>query len=204
MYRVRIYSLGEFVFLLRQPTDLAIRSFLHAQSQLNFTYPETGATRNTVPAGYVVDRTRILLGTGQEFFSRALEGLNRWRQFDLGWLQAFPSDTPIKADKVVAILARSCGLWSLNAARIIYIIDEPQRFGFAYGTLPGHVEMGEERFLIERTSDDCVWYDILAFSRPRHLLTKLGYPFVRRLQKRFGRESAVAMQRFVHGIPMHK
>ena len=38
------------------------------------------------------------------------------------------------------------------------------RFGFAYGTLPGHGGSGEERFLIERDRDDGVWYDILAFS----------------------------------------
>ena len=103
-------------------------------------------------------------------------------------------------NEVVGIAARVWGVWSLNAARIVYVIDESQRFGFAYGTLPGHVEMGEERFLIERTEDDSVWYDILAFSRPRHLLTKLGYPMIRRLQKRFGRESAAAMQRIVQAM----
>jgi uncharacterized protein (UPF0548 family) len=45
--------------------------------------------------------------------------------------------------------------------------------------------------------DNNVWYDILAFSRPNHLLARLGYPVVRRMQKRFGRESAAAMQRAV-------
>ena len=73
------------------------------------------------------------------------------------------------------------------------------KFGFAYGTLPGHVESGEERFLVEwDRGDDGVWYDILAFSRPNHILTRLGYPVVRRLQKRFGRDSAASMLRAVH------
>ena len=68
-----------------------------------------------------------------------------------------------------------------------------------YGTLPGHVESGEERFLIEWDRDtDRVCYDILAFSRPNHLLTRLGYPLVRRSQKRFGRDSAEAMFRAVN------
>jgi len=71
-----------------------------------------------------------------------------------------------------------------------------KRFGFAYGTLPGHVESGEERFLIEwDRADNCVWYDILAFSRPRHILAWLGYPWVRHLQKRFRQESGAAMCR---------
>jgi uncharacterized protein (UPF0548 family) len=80
-------------------------------------------------------------------------------------------------------------------ARIVYVIEEPRRFGFAYGTLPGHMAIGEERFLIEWNADDDVYYDVLAFSRARHPLMKLGYPLVRRLQKRFGRESAAAMRR---------
>jgi uncharacterized protein (UPF0548 family) len=74
------------------------------------------------------------------------------------------------------------------------------RFGFAYGTLPGHLEAGEERFLIEWAhDDDSVWYDILAFSRPRHFLTRLGKWQVRRLQQRFRDDSVAAMLRAVSG-----
>ena len=101
----------------------------------------------------------------------------------------------------MAILARIAGLWWLNASRIIYVIDESapvQRFGFAYGTLPGHAECGEERFLIEwDQAEGSVWYDILAFSRPRHPLARLGYPLSRLVQKRFARESAEAIRRFI-------
>jgi uncharacterized protein (UPF0548 family) len=72
------------------------------------------------------------------------------------------------------------------------------KFGFATGTLPGHVESGEERFLIEwDRGENIVWYDILAFSRPHHFLTWLGYPVVRRTQKRFGRDSAASMLKAV-------
>ena len=94
------------------------------------------------------------------------------------------------------------GCWWLNSCRIVYVIDEQNpvwRFGFAYGTLPGHIEAGEERFLLEwSAADDIVWYDILAFSRPRHMLARLGYPLVRRMQKQFGRDSAAAMRRSVN------
>ena len=88
-----------------------------------------------------------------------------------------------------------------NACRIVYVVDEEgpvTRFGFANGTLPGHAEAGEERFLVEwdRASGE-VGYDILAFSRPHSFLARLGYPYVRRVQRRFGRESAAAMMRAV-------
>ena len=76
-------------------------------------------------------------------------------------------------------------------------------FGFAYGTLPSHIERGEERFLVECDPvDGSVWYDILAFSQPRHVLAKLGYPYVRRMQKRFGRDSAAAMLRAIAERPL--
>jgi uncharacterized protein (UPF0548 family) len=127
--------------------------------------------------------------------------LQRWEHFRLGWLDAWPPDTPIQTGHTVSVLARAFGLWSLNFCRIAYVIDDEgpvRRFGFAYGTLEDHVERGEERFLIEwRQSDDSVWYDILAFSRPKHILAWLGYPLVRRAQKRFARNSAAAMFRAV-------
>lgn len=60
--------------------------------------------------------------------------------------------------------------------------------------MPAHVESGEERFLIEwNRADDSVWYDIRAFSRPNDFLTRPGCPFVRRTQKRFGRDSTASM-----------
>jgi uncharacterized protein (UPF0548 family) len=102
---------------------------------------------------------------------------------------------------VVAVYARLFGLWWLNACRIVYLVNETRtvkQFGFAYGTLPEHAESGEERFTVEwREQDDTVWYDILAFSRPHQLLTRLGYPLVRRFQRRFASDSAAAMLRVV-------
>jgi uncharacterized protein (UPF0548 family) len=183
------------MFSFRRPTDAAIRSFLAEQVSLPFNYAEVGATATGCPASYTVDRSSVLLGDGDEAYRRAVAAIRSWRQFDLGWVAAVPNNVPIRPGEVVAIRAWALGMWALSAARIVYVVDEPTRFGFAYGTLPGHVEVGEERFLVEQLADGSVWYDIVAFSRPGHLLTKLGYPLVRRLQKRFGRESAAAMQR---------
>lgn len=135
-------------------------------------------------------------------FQTATAALQRWEQFHLGWLEARPTETPIQTGQVVAVLARAIGLWWLNACKIVYVVDESgpvSKFGFAYGTLPAHAGTGEERFLVEwdqNTND--VHYDILAFSRMKHVLTRLGYPVVRRTQKQFGRESAAAIFRAVN------
>ena len=186
---------------IRKPSPDVIRRFLARQDALNFTYDAVGASATTPPAGFVVDRTRAVFAGGSEVFNRAEAALRQWRQFDLGWVQAFPNDTPLEPGRAVAILGRAMGTWWLNACRIVYVIDEagpPARFGFAYGTLPGHAESGEERFLIEwNPADDVVTYDILAFSRRRRLSVRLAYPLMRRLQRRFGRDSVASMRRAV-------
>jgi len=186
---------------LRKPSADALRPFLAAQRELPFTYGAVGATAGTPPAGYAMDRTRIRLGEGEPVFRSAVGALKRWEQFRLGWVEAWPPDTPIRPSEVVAVMGRAEGVWWLNACRVVYAVDETgpiSRVGFAYGTLPGHVESGEERFLVEwDRGDDAVWYDILAFSRPNQFSARIGYPVVRRLQKRFGRDSAAAMLRAV-------
>jgi len=183
---------------LRKPSTETVRAFLASQSGLDLSYPEVGATATEPPSGYAVDHTRIRLGEGEAVYQAAKAALGRWEQFNLGWVQAWSPDDSIKAGGLVGVTGRAVGLWWLNACRVVYVVDERDRpvtrFGFAYGTLPEHAESGEERFLIEwDRAGGGVWYDILAFSRPRQLLARLGQPWVRRLQKRFGRESAKVM-----------
>jgi uncharacterized protein (UPF0548 family) len=185
------------MFLLRRPSPASIQRFIATQRELPFSYPELGATAGELPEGYNIDRNRIRVGTGREAYERAVRALRRWKQFDLGWVRMAPTETPIEAGAIVAIITRHFGFWSLNACRVLYVIDEDgpvKKFGFAYGTLSSHVERGEERFTIEwHASDDSIWYDILAFSRPNQFLIKLGLPLARMLQKRFARDSLNAM-----------
>jgi uncharacterized protein (UPF0548 family) len=182
------------MFMLREPSDDDAARFVASQRDLPFTYPEVGATNTTPPAGYQVDHNRIQLGSGEAIYCSAVDALKHWRQFDLGWVVIAPRGVAVEVGAIVAVKARAFGTWSLSACRVVYTIDEARRFGFAYGTLPDHVEKGEERFLIEWLPDDTVWYDILAFSRPHHPLVKMSAPLARRLQKRFARDSLNRMK----------
>ncbi len=182
-----------------RPSQQAFSRFLDAKRSLGFTYADVGASATRPPVGFAVDHTRALLGRGEPAFRTAQAALRRWQHFELGWLHAWPANTPLQSGEVICIAASKFGIAWLNACRIVYVVDDDgpmRRFGFAYGTLPGHAECGEERFLIEwdRASDE-VWYDILAFSRPKHWLAKLGYLLVRRLQRRFARDSVAAIRR---------
>jgi uncharacterized protein (UPF0548 family) len=190
------------MFSFRKPSPESVQRFLAQQKKCEFTYSAVGGIERTPPSGFVVDHTRVRLGDGEQVFNEAQGILTRWGHFQLGWVETSSCDVPLEHGQVIGVLARVFGVWCLNACRIVYVINTVQsdlhRYGFVYGTLPGNVECGEERFLVEWDQrDDSVWYDILAFSRPQHLLARMGYPVVRRLQKRFARDSAAVMQRDV-------
>lgn len=190
------------MLLFREPSLQQIDDFLESQKGKLFSYPEVGATRKAAPAGYKVDRNRVRLGTGDAAFRIAVEAMRQWKMFDLGWVRiAFPG-APIREGTTVAVVARTLGIWSLNATRIVYTLDEIEggvrRFGFAYGTLRDHAETGEERFTVEQHRlDGSVWYELFAFSRPQHFLAQIGYPVGRMYQKRFARDSKALMLRTV-------
>lgn len=190
------------MFSIGEPSEERIVEFLWTQREAPFSYEEVGASKRGASAltGYAVDHNRARLGEGGETFDRAVAALRAWKMFDVRWVRISPPRAPIEAGTTVAVLARHYGLWSLNACRIVYLIEEDdgvvRRCGFAYGTLPGHAESGEERFTVEwRRDDGSVSYDLYAFSRPNNLLARAGYPLARRLQRRFARDSLRAMVR---------
>ncbi len=195
------------MFLLNHPDTLTVERFLSDCEDDRFSYAELGATRaSTRPAGYNIDHNRIRIGNGPADFEKAKSSIRTWKMFDIGWVKLFYPNTPIEPEKTVAIMARHYGFYSLNAARIIYDFDDETkellRFGFAYGTLTEHGEIGEERFSVEYSqSNGEVWYDLFAFSRPGALLAKVGYPLSRHLQKAFARDSKKAMHRQLAETP---
>ena len=71
--------------------------------------------------------------------------------------------------------------------RVVYVVDEPDRRGFAYGTLPGHPESGEELFCVRYDpATDAVYAEISAFSRPALWWSRIGAPVARVAQRFIG------------------
>lgn len=183
-----------------RPTPEHLRQLLATQEPLDVTYPRVGVSAAGTLPGYVVDENRVLLGHGPAVFAAAREALRGWRQIPAPWAHIWPLPTPIAEGQSVAMVAHLFGLWWANTCRIVAVFDKPTRFGFAYGTLPQHVESGEEQFAVEQQADGGVWYSIRAVSRPRYWMVRLSYPMARRLQRRFARESLAAMKAVVEGV----
>jgi len=189
------------VLLLSCPSTRQVERFLAHARESNHTYTEVGATAGLLPPLFTVDHNRILLGHGTSVWNKARDAIRRWEMFNLDWITLYWPSTPIRAGENVAVLARCLNCYWLNGCRIVYVVENSgrmHRFGFAYGTLEDHAESGEERFTVEwnRETDE-VWYDILAFSRPHQFVVRIGYPFARRLQKRFAYDSKLAMVKAV-------
>ena len=185
------------MFLARKPSRAQIREVVASQANAGFSYREAGMTRDHAPPGYQCRQQWYELGSGCGLFECAKQAIREWRMFDIGWIELGCSDAAIQPGSTVAVCAQHFGFWSINVCRIVYTIDEPRRYGLAYGTLPEHAETGEERFTVEWRDDDSVRYEILAFSREKHPLAKVAYPLSRMLQARFRRDSGLAMQRAV-------
>ncbi|OAI40311.1 hypothetical protein AYO40_04885 [Planctomycetaceae bacterium SCGC AG-212-D15] len=194
------------ILSFRQPDAARLDALRDACRNLPFNYTEIGCTREDAPSradGYQLDHYRTQLGAGASVFADACRATRAWQMLQLGWVRPCWPDAPIEEGALIATRARVFGFYIINVCRIVYVEEEPERrFAFAYGTLPGHVERGEERFAIDRDSaDDTVWFSIRACSRPGSLWTFLGYPLARRLQRRFGRDSLSAMASAIAAPP---
>ena len=185
------------MFSLRPYSEHRVETFISEQRHSSFSYREVGATRGALPASYNVDHNRVLLGEGEAVWNRAVSAIDRWEMFHISWIRLYWPTSPIQIGTDVAVEVRHYGFCSLNACRIVYVVDEfspVTRYGFAYGTLTEHAESGEERFTVEwdKVKGE-VWYDILAFSRPHKILAQIAYPLSRSLQRKFATESKQAM-----------
>jgi uncharacterized protein (UPF0548 family) len=140
---------------------------------LPLTYSELGATAGPLPAGYHHVLKSAVIGSGRSRFEDAADKGMRW-----GMLRG--AGLRVEATTEVAAVGSEVivHLGPVRApCRVVYVVDEPDRRGFAYGTLPGHAESGEERFVVRYDpARDEVHADVTAFSRHATWWSRLGSP----------------------------
>ena len=181
------------MFLLRRPTPERLAATLAGVAGDDLTYAEVGATEPAatdaaaaLPAGYRHTRLTGRVGTGDAAWAAAIEGVRAWRMHRGQGFTVVP-DAPAIApgtDVLSAIPLPVPPAHVLAACRVVWALDEADRFGFGYGTLPLHPSVGEEAFVVARTGDGGVELHVTVFSRPGHPLVRLGGPLARRQQAR--------------------
>ena len=149
-----------------------------------YTYAEVGATRSVsmLPGSMTTLRLRRRVGDRSDFEAAADFVLRFGMQRGAGL--AVHSDSTYAREGEQATVVIRCGPVHLHApTRIVYVVEEEHRRGFAYGTLAGHPECGEEAFLVQRDADS-TWAEVRAFSRAGRWITRLGGPVARLAQRR--------------------
>jgi uncharacterized protein (UPF0548 family) len=149
---------------------------------LPLSYAEVGATGGALPDGYHhLDVTRVV-GQGRDWFDVAAARV-------LTWQVQRRAGVRVDAEREVAlgvraVLGLGVGPLLVRApVEVVVVTSEQDRVGFAYGTLAGHPELGEERFEVALRGDGAVAARIRAFSRPGRWFTRLAGPVGRGLQR---------------------
>lgn len=159
------------------------------------TYAEVGATRSGgLPEGYHHLRRRYDMGRGADL-ARAADALLTWRVHAA--LGLAPKATAPRAAKGVIVVSRlGAGPLALPApCRVVWAVEQDRRAGFAYGTLRGHPESGEESFLLEVADDGSMSFTVESFTRPGRWYTRAAWPLAALAQRLFVRLYASALRR---------
>ncbi|MCZ9337436.1 DUF1990 domain-containing protein, partial [Streptomyces sp. TRM76130] len=135
-------------------------------------------------------------GEGEPVFRRAAEALLTWEMhravgvgLDAGAERAAPG---------VDVTVTLAGMIKAPC-RVVWTVEERRRAGWAYGTLAGHPECGEEAFVVDRTGDGTVWLTVTAFSRPVKWYAKAGGAAARGLQHAYARRCGAVLRRLTAG-----
>ena len=147
---------------------------------LPLTYSEVGATAGPLPAGYHHVQKSAVIGRGRKRFEEAADKGMRWGMLrGTGLRVEATSDVAAVGAEVIVHLGPVPA-----PCRVVYVVDEADRRGFAYGTLPGHAESGEERFMVRYDpATEEVHAEVLAFSRHGTWWSRLGAPVTSVIQR---------------------
>ena len=164
-------------------------------ADLDVTYSEVGATAGDLPAGYRHVVRRAALGSGRDAFDGCALALMTWGVHRASGIDVRASHSPAQVGTVVSQLIGVRGLGVVAPCKVVYVVDEADRRGFAYGTLPGHPESGEETFAIAILDDESVALDIRSFSRPGNVISRIGQPVSHWVQDKMTDRYVAAAQR---------
>jgi uncharacterized protein (UPF0548 family) len=150
----------------------------------SYNYRQIGGTRGELPEGCRIVRREAEVGHGRTRFEALANRLLSWQMHRDARLVVEAQTEQARPDSEVRLGLRLGPLTVGAACRVVYVIEETDRRGFAYGTLAGHPERGESLFEVRLTADDGVRFLVTSFSTPATWWSRAAGPVTRRMQDR--------------------
>ncbi|XP_061998408.1 UPF0548 protein At2g17695 isoform X1 [Rosa rugosa] len=211
-----IFRLKDMVFLSwAPPTPKEQKACIDRSGGFNYEAKFRGATAKSLSSlqedkglsenGFLCNHARVLVGSGLETYEKGKRALQDWRHFGLNWAFVDPK-TPVQNGVKFCVCVKEFLPWVMMPLQIVYVNENRSSkesmasFRFGGGTLQGHLLAGEERFSIELDEYNQVWYEILSFSKPAHLLSFVGYPYVMLRQRYFAHHSTNAIKKHLKAL----
>ncbi|MFG3344154.1 DUF1990 family protein [Streptomyces sp. NPDC048018] len=164
------------------------------------TYPEVGATgTRPLPAGYHHLHHSVRVGHGRAAYAAAGTAVTTWAVHRATGARVRSTAGRAEPGVTVEISIGSGPVRFTAPCQVIWTTHTDRSTGFAYGTLAGHPECGEESFVVDLREDGSVWFTVTAFSRAAVWYTRLGGPVVRALQLAYARALGRRLTRLVSG-----
>ncbi|CAN5737855.1 hypothetical protein BH10ACT1_BH10ACT1_00950 [soil metagenome] len=138
-----------------------------------------------------------VVGRGADDFERAktcFASLAPQRAVATVW----PAEASAEPGGTVLVALPFGPLTVIAVNRVLDVVDEPRRWAFAYATLPGHAEVGEEAFVVEHRADDAVVASVIATAHVALPGARFLQPAFAWLPRRFARRYLRTVAEAVH------
>lgn len=121
----------------------------------------------------------VVIGHGDDCWNRATHDVLRWVVKTRSGFSVEPAESHlVREGAELTLIARVGPLRIREPIRVVAVVQEAARYGFAYGTRPGHPVSGEEAFIVHRTPEGTVSLTLRSLTRPGRGRWRLLYPAV--------------------------
>ena len=150
----------------------------------------------SAPSGRRAYERSVRGGRGDESWTQARAALLCWAVKTRSGFAVEPasgSDPAVREGADYWLVAAVGPLRIREPARVVAVVDGPDRCGFAYGTLEGHPVSGEEAFVLHRGDDGVVRLTLRSVTAPGSGRWRLAFPAVLVAQRWYRRRYARAL-----------
>lgn len=182
----------------RKLDGTAARSLVERSRGAALSYSPVGISLGTapVPDGFRDVSTERVVGQGMAAYRKVGYALMHWELHRAAGLQVKAQHAAVREGERVGIVIPTMGVMGVSGVcRVVAVVAEGYRTGFAYGSLPKHPVQGEESFLLRMEPDESVVLAVRAVSKPASLYVKLAGPIAHAKQAGATRKLIDAAQR---------